>query len=282
MVRYVTGAAKLLPDGTRTGAHSLRQASEFFESKEDRPICINTIRKWLESEGWKPFHRDKGPRIKAINRDQREAYYDLTIAEPAAFWRHVVWSDSTVVKFQRCTNCKNDIYWAKSRADVKPRCRDAHPTTVHCYGALCRFGLLGPIFVVGKITAARYLEEVLPVLIRLVRRKFGDEPFLWQQDKAPAHTANVTQKWCADNLDDWWTKEEWPGCACDISPIEQTWPLVQRAATKPRETTSTELVKDRIRRMFRAYTAEQAIKQLDTMPKKLVVLKERRFWGIPG
>ena len=41
-----------------------------------------------------------------------------------------------------------------------------------------------------------------------------------QQDKAMAHTANVTQNLCRDNLPQFWSKVMWPPCSPDLNLMD--------------------------------------------------------------
>ena len=56
------------------------------------------------------------------------------------------------------------------------------------------------ILIIGEsIKGDNYCGIVLPYLIREVKRLMGDEPFLFIQDGAPAHKANLTQQWFRDH-----------------------------------------------------------------------------------
>ena len=44
--------------------------------------------------------------------------------------------------------------------------------------------------------------------------------FYFMHDGAPAHTAKLAQQWCAENLPNFWRKEDWPGNFPDLNPIE--------------------------------------------------------------
>ena len=41
--------------------------------------------------------------------------------------------------------------------------------------------------------------------------------FIFMQDGALAHTANVTQLWCKAHLKGFWAKAEWPGNSPDLN-----------------------------------------------------------------
>ncbi|QQP41543.1 Transposable element tcb1 transposase [Caligus rogercresseyi] len=47
-------------------------------------------------------------------------------------------------------------------------------------------------------------------------------PYLYQQDGAPAHTSNLVQNWCLENLDMFCSKEFWPSAALTSTPATTT------------------------------------------------------------
>ena len=72
-----------------------------------------------------------------------------------------------------------------------------------------------------KISSLSYQEQILePIVKDLNQTMFSGEPFLFQQDGAPAHTSNSIQSWLRNNISDFITKEEWPPYSPDLNPMD--------------------------------------------------------------
>jgi len=61
----------------------------------------------------------------------------------------------------------------------------------------------------GKINAKRYVETLLPRLIEEYRSLLSSG-FIFQQDGAPAHMAQLAQDWIATNYSEFIGKDESP------------------------------------------------------------------------
>ena len=47
--------------------------------------------------------------------------------------------------------------------------------------------------------------------------------YVWQQDGAPAHTANKVQKFRQNNMANFWSKDYWPPSSPDLNPLDFFW-----------------------------------------------------------
>ena len=93
-------------------------------------------------------------------------------------------------------------------------CQKSPETTlVDGLGRVSSVGRTPLVFVPAgvKINAATYKELILqPIVKDLGEMMFENQPFIFQQDGAPAHTAKSTQEWLQTNIPDFISKEEWP------------------------------------------------------------------------
>ncbi|QQP51676.1 Transposable element tcb1 transposase [Caligus rogercresseyi] len=67
-----------------------------------------------------------------------------------------------------------------------------------------------------------YLDVMQTVVKPWMTQIAAGRPYLYQQDGAPAHTSNLVQNWCLENLDMFWSKEFWPPAALTSTPATTT------------------------------------------------------------
>ncbi len=91
----------------------------------------------------------------------------------------------------------------------------------------------------GRLNAIGYvdiLENNLKPSIELLTG--GNQDFLYQQDGAPCHTANLTKDWFGRNSIE---VIPWPARSPDLNPIEHIWVLLDRKLTESIPKTLAEL-----------------------------------------
>ena len=84
----------------------------------------------------------------------------------------------------------------------------------------CYVGVTHPVIIeTGTINYQRYIQKLLPLSLQDGQKLLGDE-FIFQQDAAPAHTDQNTQKQCLEKFLDFWPKPRWPLNSPDLSQLD--------------------------------------------------------------
>ena len=108
----------------------------------------------------------------------------------------------------------------------------------------------------GIVNAKKYIDEVLErKLLQSARDMYGDgQPFIFQQDGAPCHTAKICMKWFDDHDVQ---VLEWPGNSPDLNPIENLWARLKRLVSKRRPSNVTQLKEAIISCWYHTITQEE-------------------------
>ena len=60
----------------------------------------------------------------------------------------------------------------------------------------------------------------MPFAKREGKRLFGHTRWVFQQDGATPHTANISQNWCTNNFHTFLDKNHWPPNSPDLNPLD--------------------------------------------------------------
>ena len=146
----------------------------------------------------------------------------------AADNRHLsfVFSDEKLFTVDAVYNRQNDRVLSQTIQEANMRGRlvskKAHPASVMVSAFISSDGKSPLVFVESgvKINQHYYLDKVLRMhLVPWLQSHFGNRPYTFQQDSAPAHKARVVQEWCKNNLADFVSAEEWPPAALISTPL---------------------------------------------------------------
>ena len=152
----------------------------------------------------------------------------------------IIFSDEKLFTIEQATNKQNDRILAPTSSSITEKHlyvkRTQKPQSVMVWAGISAKGRTPLVFVpVGaKINSSTYQKLILePVVKDLSKTMFNKEPFLFQQDSAPAHTSNISQNWLRENIPDFITKEEWPPSSPDLNPMDfSIWSILEKMLCK--------------------------------------------------
>ncbi|PIC32571.1 hypothetical protein B9Z55_012846 [Caenorhabditis nigoni] len=187
-----------------------------------------------------------------------------------------IFSDEKIFTIEANKNGQNNRIIA---TDFETACKNgkiinktSHPASVMVFGAICADGKMPLIFVDpgAKVNQFYYREKILEAgVLPWARSHFGNHPYIFQQDGAPAHRAKDTQKWCKDNFPEFISAAEWPASSPDLNPLDYAiWGyLTQKVSTK--NYSSLKALKDALVKAWEDLQPEYLRVVVDAFPKRL-------------
>jgi len=218
----------------RNPRRSLRKMSK--ELRVNRETLRKFVRKKLNLRSYK-YHE-----VQLLTPDQKRKRLDRcrTLRQRFANGAHlaILFSDEKIFTIEQTLNRQNDRILAGQSADIPRVIRDIKrtqkPASVMVWAGMTSDRKLPLVFVEKgvKLNAHTYGDLILRGALKpWANRNLGGAPWVFQQDSAPSHSANLTQDWLRANVPDFISKDEWPPCSPDLNPLDfSIWSILEAQA----------------------------------------------------
>lgn len=189
-------------------------------------IARSTLHRAITRDlGFKAFKRCKRAGLTAAQKEKRlercrillRRFTDETV-------ENIVFSDEKIFSIEQKLNAQNDRVYAAKLEDIPYHIRTvsqfAQSEGVMIWAAASANVKFPLVFVKKgvKIDADYYRREILDGTVNVwAPILLPDRNWTYQQDGAPAHTANITQDFCKDEFLDFIAKDEWPPSSPDAN-----------------------------------------------------------------
>jgi len=229
------------PKSVRT-ATNIAAVEELIYSQENQPgtsrssrqiaqelsISARSVRRIAKTDlHLQAFKRIPVQVINTATRTKRlDRCNNLVIRLHGSAWKKVFFTDEKIFYLDPPMNTQNDRVWASGRKRdiaserlLHQRAKFSRRVMVSagvCYNGKGRLHFVPEK---AKINADYYISNLLPELLEDCFEKVGNS-FIFQQDGAPAHTANQTQNFLHMNCPDFIGKDEWPPNSPDLNPLD--------------------------------------------------------------
>lgn len=223
-----------------TATHNKKRTEEFLanlenEIKDDpgksmrahareKGVAERTIRRAVSDLGLKSYGRQVKQLLTTKNKESRVERCGKILN----FLKHVpkatvkIFSDKKVFTVDQAFNRRNDRWICCEPSDAPPVARTKHPQSVMVLGVIGSDGRkMPPVFFPGneRVNGAKYLEILTNYVLPWIKDTYGNTGWVFQQDGAPCHTANIVQNWMAANME-FWPKNFWPPQSPDLNPLD--------------------------------------------------------------
>lgn len=136
-----------------------------------------------------------------------------------------------------------------------------------------------PLFFVPQgitLKKENYVEFLEEKLLPWASAHFGLQNWCFQQDSAPSHKANLTQDWIQKHFPDFITRDEWPSCSPDLSPLDYgIWSILEKNVCAKRHHSLQEL-QDTLVKAWDSVSLDIVKNVIDDFPKRLRLCVEAR------
>jgi transposase len=188
-------------------------------------VSDSTIRRIVEEDiHYKSYAMRRGQFMNDATKKRRleKAQLLLTrLKHPRTPEQLIFFSDEKNFSQDQKVNRQNDRWLCSEPDEVPIVMATKFPATIMVLSVISNEGDVMPphFFQKGqRVDAEAYIHVLRTVVEPWMRQVAAGRHFVFQQDGAPAHTANKTQKWLRDNLPEFWEKEFWPPSSPDCNP----------------------------------------------------------------
>jgi transposase len=233
-----------------------------------------TVRRRLLAAGLKGCKARKKPLLTLSQQKRRLAWAKEHLRWTANDWRGVVFSDEST--FTIHNHCGNSFVRRRPGEEFKPYCLNLtvkHPTSVMVWGCMASSGVGRLSICDGIMNATKYIETLEKKLKPSARDLFGSNPWIFQDDNAPCHTARKVKEWYKlNNIH----RIEWPAQSPDLNPIENLWHRMGLIISKDKPTTKIGLIESIIKAWNHIITCTELEKLVESMHRRCRDLIEAR------
>lgn len=234
----------------------------------NKKVSISTVKNRLSAAGLHGCLAVKKPLLRAIHKKKRLQWAKQHEHWTMEQWKTVLWTDES--KFQIFGSNRRVFVRRRSHERVSEDCLVS--SVKHGGGNVLVWGcfagtVVGDLVKIdGIMRKEQYLQilknHALPSGLRII-----GEPFIFQQDNDPKHTARV----CKTFLEEQESRSllelmVWPPQSPDLSPIEKLWDELDRKA-KERLPRSTRELWQYLQEAWKEISAEYLNKLLERMPR---------------
>lgn len=245
--------------------------------------------KYLKKHKWHPYKVVLVHELNEDDPDRRiqfcEDLMNRCNTDPT-FVNRIVFSDEATFQLNGTVNRQNCRYWAPKNPHWTMEANTQFPQKLNVWSGIVNNRILGPFFIDGSLTGAKYLEMLRDHLVPSLAALYPDanDPdvphnLLWyQQDGAPAHYDNLVRNYLDQVFPNRWIGRrgfiEWPARSPDLTPLDFfLWGYLKSKVYFNRPASLEEL-KNRIRAEIRAITPQTLQNVLQDFRNRLAFCQE--------
>lgn len=232
-------------------------------------VSERTIRRRMAERDLRAQRPARGPELDRHHRVARLRFAREHVNWTQDQWAKVLFTDECRVAL-RVPDGRERVYRRRGERFLPITTRQTvsyQGGSVMLWGGVCSEARTELVFVNHRLTATRYIEEILENHVMPFRGFIGQDDFLLMHDNARAHVARSVESY----LDAVGIRRlQWPARSPDMNPIEHVWDMLKRrvrALPHPPETLRD--LKSALTVVWEEIPQEEIKNILQSMPERM-------------
>lgn len=229
-------------------------------------VSHDTINRFINKDlGFQSRYSVAKPFVNETNADKRLEFARMYVDKPPEFWHRYGFSDESIFDL---INRFRERVWVRSGERFDTKCTHAtvkHSKGVMVWGGFCASGVTKLVRIEGTVNAEAYINIMNTAMLPSFRLLFGRRRWIFQQDNAPAHKAEIVTQWFEDRGV---TILDWPPQSPDLNPIENLWAILDYRLRERRPRNEEELFQQ-LENAWNLLEPELLVSLVESMPNRL-------------
>lgn len=196
--------------------------------RRDFDISQTSVCRLLKKEKYHPYKVTLVQQLDYEDFDRRMEYCERIMArclENPNFLPNVLFSNEATFMLNGRVNRHNCRYWSEDNPHWMLESHTQRPLKLNVWTSIIGNFIIGPFFIDGNLTTARYLDMLTDSVIPAIQGTNIEFNQVWfQQDGAPAHFGRPILNFVNNTFPNRWIGRrgttEWPARSPDLTPCD--------------------------------------------------------------